>query len=182
MSAQFVFNGWMENTEYGKCEIKYFEYFLYMTERMITANKKNGAWHGIWAQVTHVIRRQVMIVKLSCDITGSPKPWAQHPEIAWKFAQTQRTQDFRWVFFNLFLDSLPKLRSIGINLRHRPTVIFNLTCLFYFNYCPIFSTDLLEIKNCLPELLAWKTWKESTGNKPTLYKIYFSFILFQWLM
>ena len=76
----------------------------------------------------------------------SPRSGVQRAEIGWNFSETQRTQDFRSVYCNLFLDSLPKLRSM-INLRRRPTVILNPTYFFYFNYCPIFSADQTSAGN-----------------------------------
>ena len=91
----------------------------------------------------HFIRSRVMATLRNFHVMSQeaqgPGPNApKSAEIYQKQTENTRLQ------VSLFLDSLPKLRSM-INLRCRPTVILNLTYFFYFNYCPIFSADQTSV-------------------------------------
>ena len=96
------------------------------------------------AQVTHnyVIRRQVMP---HCETFMCRKPKARSTARRYRLKFRRGTKNAR-LQVSLFLDSLPKLRSM-INLRRRPTVILNLTYFFYFNHCPLFSANQTSAGN-----------------------------------
>ena len=76
------------------------------------------------------------IAKHSCDITRSPSPGRNSPKSA-EISQRQKgrnTQDFRSVYFNLFLVILPKLGSLFYTtaIPYKPLYGTHVWCLNFY--------------------------------------------------